>query len=156
MVAAERAKIDALAQAIDEFVRFRTELVRLAREESTARARLYGDNDANRKVRQALNVQLQDLAKAYLGHTEIAHAELARIDRLKLFLLGGLAGCAAVMVGGGVVFVNCGLVRPIHRIRDAMTKLAGVVPGCARGGHGTQRRDRRLRPRLRHLSRSRG
>jgi methyl-accepting chemotaxis protein len=125
VVATERAKIDALAQAIDEFVRFRTELVRLAREEDTAKARLFGDNDANRKVRQALNVQLQDLAKAYLGHIELARAEVERFDTLKLLLLAGLAGCAAVMVGGGVVFVHRGLVRPIHRIRDAMTKLAG-------------------------------
>jgi methyl-accepting chemotaxis protein len=124
VVASERAKIDALAQAIDEFVRFRTELVRLAREEDTAKARLFGDNDANRKVRQALNVQLQDLAKAYLGHIELARAEVERFDTLKLLLLAGLAGCAAVMVGGGVVFVHRSLVRPIHRIRDAMTKLA--------------------------------
>jgi methyl-accepting chemotaxis protein len=125
VVPSERARIDALAQAIDEFVRFRTELVRLAREEDTAKARLFGDNDANRKVRQALNAQLQDLAKAYLGHTEVARAELERFDTLKLLLLAGLAGCAAVMVGGGVVFVHRSLVRPIHRIRDAMTKLAG-------------------------------
>jgi methyl-accepting chemotaxis protein len=125
VVAAERANIGTLAQAIDEFVRFRTELVRLAREEDTAKARQFGDNDANRKVRQALNAQLQNLAKAYIGHTEAARAEVARIDRLKLLLLAGLAGCAAVMVGGGVVFVQRSLVRPIHRIRDAMTKLAG-------------------------------
>jgi len=125
VVATERAKVDALVQAIDEFVRFRTELVRLAREEDTAKARLFGDNDANRKVRQALNAELQDLAKAYLGHTEVARAELERFDTLKLLLLAGLAGCAAVMVGGGVVFVHRSLVRPIHRIRDAMTKLAG-------------------------------
>jgi methyl-accepting chemotaxis protein len=125
VVAAERANIGTLAQAIDEFVRFRTELVRLAREEDTAKARQFGDNDANRKVRQALNAQLQNLAKAYIGHTEVARAEVARIDRLKLLLLAGLAGCAAVMVGGGVVFVQRSLVRPIHRIRDAMTKLAG-------------------------------
>lgn len=125
VVETERANIDTLAQAIDEFVRFRTELVRLAREEDTAKARQFGDNDANRKVRQALNAQLQTLAKAYLGHTEVARAEVARIDRLKLVLLAGLAGCAAIMVGGGVVFVQRGLVRPIHRIRDAMTKLAG-------------------------------
>jgi methyl-accepting chemotaxis protein len=125
VVPAERANIGTLSQAIDEFVRFRSELVRLAREEDTAKARQFGDNDANRKVRQALNVQLQNLAKAYLGHTEVARAELERIDRLKLLLLAGLAGCAAIMVGGGVVFVQRGLVRPIHRIRDAMTKLAG-------------------------------
>jgi methyl-accepting chemotaxis protein len=125
VVVAERAKIDALTQGIDEFVRFRTELVRLAREETTAQARLFGDNDANRKVRTALNNQLQDLAKAYVGHTEVARAELEHIDTLKLLLLIGLAGCAALMVVGGIVFVQRSLVRPIHHIRDAMTRLAG-------------------------------
>jgi methyl-accepting chemotaxis protein len=125
VVTSERAKIDALAQGIDEFVRFRTELVRLAREENTTQARDFGDNNANRKVRQALNKQLEDLAQAYLGHTDAARRELERIDTLKLLLLAGLAGCAAVMVVGGIIFVHRGLVRPIHRIRDAMTKLAG-------------------------------
>ena len=121
----ERANIDAMAKGIDEFVRFRTELVRLAREETTAKAREFGDNDANRKVRQALNKQLEGLAKAYLGHTEAARAELERIDTLKLVLLIGLAGCAAIMVVGGIMFVQRSLVRPIHGIRDAMTRLAG-------------------------------
>jgi methyl-accepting chemotaxis protein len=124
-IEAERAKIDAMAKGIDEFVRFRTELVRLAREETTAKAREFGDNDANRKVRQALNKELEGLAKAYLGHTEEAKRELARIDTLKLVLLAGLAGCAAIMVVGGIVFVQRSLVRPIHHIRDAMTRLAG-------------------------------
>jgi methyl-accepting chemotaxis protein len=121
----ERASLEAMAKGIDEFVRFRTELVRLAREETTAKAREFGDNDANRKVRQALNKQLEGLAKAYLSHTEAARAELDRIDTLKLALLAGLAGCAAIMVVGGIIFVQRSLVRPIHRIRDAMTRLAG-------------------------------
>jgi methyl-accepting chemotaxis protein len=124
-IEAERASIDAMAKGIDEFVRFRTELVRLAREENTAKAREFGDNDANRKVRQALNKELEGLAKAYLGHTEAARRELERIDALKLALLAGLAGCAAIMVVGGIIFVQRSLVRPIHHIRDAMTKLAG-------------------------------
>src|SRR5712672_3202971 len=72
VVQSERANVDALAQGIDEFVRFRTELVRLAREENTTQARDFGDNNANRKVRQALNKQLEELAKAYLGHTDAA------------------------------------------------------------------------------------
>jgi methyl-accepting chemotaxis protein len=121
----ERASLEAMAKGIDEFVRFRTELVRLAREETTAKAREFGDNDANRKVRQALNKQLEGLAKAYLSHAEAARAELDRIDTLKLALLAGLAGCAAIMVVGGIIFVQRSLVRPIHRIRDAMTRLAG-------------------------------
>jgi methyl-accepting chemotaxis protein len=124
-IASERASIDAMAKGIDEFVRFRIELVRLAREETTAKAREFGDNDANRKVRQALNKQLEGLAKAYLSHTEAARAELDRIDTLKLALLAGLAGCAAIMVVGGIIFAQRSLVRPIHRIRDAMTRLAG-------------------------------
>src|SRR5882757_5689358 len=89
-IEAERANIDAMAKGIDEFVRFRTELVRLGREETTAKARVFGDNDANRKVRQALNKELEGLAKAYLGHTEVARRELERIDALKLALLAGL------------------------------------------------------------------
>jgi methyl-accepting chemotaxis protein len=42
---AERAD---LTDRIDQFVRFRTELLRLAREDSTAAARAFGDNEANR------------------------------------------------------------------------------------------------------------
>jgi methyl-accepting chemotaxis protein len=124
-IEAERANVDAMAKGIDEFVRFRTELVRLGREETTAKARVFGDNDANRKVRQALNKELEGLAKSYLGHTEVARRELERIDALKLALLAGLAGCAAIMVVGGIIFVQRSLVRPIHHIRDAMTRLAG-------------------------------
>src|SRR5262249_6095187 len=52
-------------------------------------------------------------------------AKVEQIAALKLVLLIGLAGCAALMVIGGVIFVQRGLVRPIEHIRDAMTALAG-------------------------------
>ena len=73
----------------------------------------------------ALNDRVQDLAKAYFTYTEDARGKLERIAALKFSLLVGLAGCAALMVVGGIIFVHRGLVRPIHHIRDAMTKLAG-------------------------------
>ncbi|HSV21540.1 MAG TPA: MCP four helix bundle domain-containing protein, partial [Xanthobacteraceae bacterium] len=60
-IESERARIDTLSANIDEFVRFRTELIRLAREVSTAAARTFGDNDANRTVRSGLNKQLEEL-----------------------------------------------------------------------------------------------
>ena len=66
-----------LSRRIDQFVRFRTELVRLGKDESTAAARAFGDNDANRTVRSALNDSLNALARAY--EEEIGQAR--RADR---------------------------------------------------------------------------
>ena len=53
-IASQQSNVDELALRINDFVRFRTELVRLGKEESTPAARAYGDNDANRRVRSAL------------------------------------------------------------------------------------------------------
>jgi methyl-accepting chemotaxis protein len=64
-IASQQSNIEELAERTDQFVRFRTELVRLGREESTAAARAFGDNVANRSVRTALNESLRAVAHAY-------------------------------------------------------------------------------------------
>ena len=46
-----------------EFIRFRTELVRLGNEVGQAAARAWGDNDANRTNREALNREIDLLAR---------------------------------------------------------------------------------------------
>ncbi|HEX3413367.1 MAG TPA: hypothetical protein VHT00_16755 [Stellaceae bacterium] len=51
-IASQQSNMEDLAERIDQFVRFRTELVRLGKEESTAAARAFGDNDANRTNRE--------------------------------------------------------------------------------------------------------
>src|ERR1700744_5667486 len=50
---------------IEQFVEFRKELVRRANEISPAAGREWGDNDANRAVRSALNKDLEALSKVY-------------------------------------------------------------------------------------------
>ena len=50
---------------IEQFVEFRKELVRRANEISPAAGREWGDNDANRSVRSALNKDLEALSKVY-------------------------------------------------------------------------------------------
>src|SRR6202023_1963135 len=50
---------------IEQFVEFRKELVRRANEISPAAGREWGDNDANRSVRSALNKDLEALSRAY-------------------------------------------------------------------------------------------
>ena len=57
-IAAQRSNVEELAKRLGDFVRFRVELVRLGKEESTAAARAFGDNDANRNVRTSLNESL--------------------------------------------------------------------------------------------------
>jgi methyl-accepting chemotaxis protein len=54
----------------DEFIRFRTELVRLGNEVGQAAARAWGDNDANRSIRTAFNAEIDALAEA--NYAELA------------------------------------------------------------------------------------
>src|SRR5258706_4663903 len=50
---------------IEQFVDFRNELVRRGIEISPAAGREWGDNDANREVRSALNKDLEALSRVY-------------------------------------------------------------------------------------------
>src|SRR5262245_64032490 len=59
------SQFDGFAKRIGQFVSFRKELARLGSEVSTAAGREWGDNEANRSVRRALNKDLEGLAKVY-------------------------------------------------------------------------------------------
>src|SRR6201989_1160557 len=59
---------------IEQFIDFRKELVRRANEISPAAGREWGDNDANRAVRSALNKDLEELSKVYAERArQISH-----------------------------------------------------------------------------------
>lgn len=79
-IESERSRMETMAASIEQFVKFRTELVRLAREESTAKARLFGDNDANRKVRSDLNSRLNDLGKVINQMDEATQQNSALVE----------------------------------------------------------------------------
>src|ERR1700704_4708891 len=95
-IAAQRSNVEELSKKIDQFVRFRTELVRLGKEESMAAARAFGDNDANRTVRSALNESLNALARAYEEEIDRARAQIETNDRYVLTALFALAALAAL------------------------------------------------------------
>jgi len=122
---AEREHFSAASAATQKFLRFRTELVRLSREASIAQARAYGDNDANRKARSALNAQIKLLG------TE-NEAEVARLgglvdtaydtDERNLILVLGVG----LVIGAGiaVTIVSRKIVSPLRRITATMKLLA--------------------------------
>jgi methyl-accepting chemotaxis protein len=123
-LASERSKIDALSKSLDQFIQFRTELVRLARDDSTTVARAYGDNDANRKSRSDLNAQLNDLEKAYLGHEQEAQQFTASVKTLNFELLIGIAVLAVLTGALGTFFVHRTVIMLVNRMRLVMMELA--------------------------------
>ena len=109
------ARAQARAQ---ELIRFRTELVRLGNEVGQGAARAWGDNDANRTNREALNREIDLLAKAN-------YAELARLRAwineysIWQFML------AAATMAGGILLAILLIVLTFGRYRkEAATEVA--------------------------------
>lgn len=121
----EKADFEELRNAASSFIEFRSELVRMAREDTIANARAYGDNDANRSNRQALNVQIQKVAEAIAAKIEVTTTELndfyaQRLTISLALLVAGLVGAAVLsrLIGGAMI------ARPIQDITTAMDVLA--------------------------------
>jgi len=123
-IASQQSNMEDLAERIDQFVRFRTELVRLGKEESTAAARAFGDNDANRSVRTALNNSLHTVARAYEQEIARARHQVEADERYFLAILLAVAMLGGAALGGGLLFVKAGLLTPVLRMRDSMLRLA--------------------------------
>jgi methyl-accepting chemotaxis protein len=64
------------AARVQKFQEFRRELVRLGTEVSPAAGREWGDNDANRNVRTALNKDMEALAERYASRSRRIYAEM--------------------------------------------------------------------------------
>jgi C4-dicarboxylate-specific signal transduction histidine kinase len=109
------ARAQARAQ---EFIRFRTELVRLGNEVGQGAARAWGDNDANRTSREALNREIDLLAKA--NYAELAKLR-AWINEYSIwqFML------AAATMAGGILLAILLIVLTFGRYRkEAATEVA--------------------------------
>ncbi len=130
-----RAEFAALEAATNDFVRFRTETVRQGREGGGPAANLYGNNEENRKSRQALNVQIQERVAR---NTEA----MAKVnDEMDAFFKERLTISAVVlliaMIAGVLVSRRIGqgmISGPIVKMTQAMNDLAQgntaiAVPG---------------------------
>jgi methyl-accepting chemotaxis protein len=108
---------------IEQFVEFRKELVRRGVEINAAAGREWGDNDANRAVRSALNKDLEALTKVYAERRK----EIARqgeVNRTMAFLLTGLGVLALVVVGIGVLIIRRSIAQPLSVITATIKRVA--------------------------------
>ena len=109
---------------IEQFVEFRKELVRRGVEINAAAGREWGDNDANRAVRSALNKDLEALSRVYAERTK----KLARdtdTGRTLALVLTGLGGLTLLVVILGVVIIFRSIARPLSAITSTIKRVAG-------------------------------
>jgi methyl-accepting chemotaxis protein len=112
---------------LKQFVVFRTRLVELGRTQGNGPARAFGDNEANRTNRQALNREIQALAAADQTSIAALEAEIegyGAILRMMQLVLPG----AGILLGlvAAVTIARRGIVNP-------MRDLSGSVEDLARG-----------------------
>ncbi|WP_027544083.1 methyl-accepting chemotaxis protein [Bradyrhizobium sp. WSM2254] len=108
---------------IEQFVEFRKELVRRGIEINAAAGREWGDNDANRAVRSALNKDLEALSKVYAERAKQI-AQQTETNRALSFLLTCLAGVALALVVIGIVIIARSIARPLASITATIKQVA--------------------------------
>ena len=112
---ADFARAQARAQ---EFIRFRSELVRLGNEVGQAAAREWGDNDANRANREALNREIDALAKANYAELATLRASINEYSIWRFVL-------AAAIMAAGILLSILLIVLLVGRYRkDVATEAA--------------------------------
>jgi methyl-accepting chemotaxis protein len=122
----QAATLDRARARLNEFIAFRTELVRLSRNATLPEARAFGDNDANRTNRAALNTEIVSLAQDNDQSIERLTSDIRMFYRNRLFLMVGIA--AGGIIGSlvlAILVVVLTVTRPIKRLTDAMRALAG-------------------------------
>jgi methyl-accepting chemotaxis protein len=108
---------------IAKFVEFRKELVRRGIEIGPAAGREWGDNDANREVRAALNKDLEALSRVYAERSKKLAADTDLTRELAL-LLTGLGLVALIVVVIGVLIIARSIARPLSVITTTIKQVA--------------------------------
>ena len=102
--------------------------MRRANEISPAAGREWGDNDANRAVRSALNKDLEALSKVYAERGNKISQEAATNRELS-FVLTCLGGLELLLVIIGIVIIARSIARPLSLITSTIKRVAEGAEG---------------------------
>ena len=122
-------KFQEFSKRIQQFIEFRKELVRLGTEVAPAKGREWGDNEANRTVRTALNKDLEALAALYDARTQRIYAELRAGLYRTIWTLSLLALAAVALAGVGVMIIWRAVTRPLSEITRITEAVAAGADG---------------------------
>ena len=112
-----------------EFIRFRTELVRLGNEVGEVAAREWGDNEANRSTREALNREIDALAMAN-------YADLAELrEWINEYSTWQFILAAVTMAGGILLAILLIVLMVVRHRKEAATQVASKEAYLAEAQH---------------------
>src|SRR5215510_9736967 len=117
------------SKRVQQFIEFRNELVRLGTEVSPAKGREWGDNEANRSVRTALNKDLEGLAQVYEARVRRIYSVLERITARTYWVLSVFGVVALMLAAVGAVILTRAVVWPLGRITRVTEAVAGGASG---------------------------
>src|ERR1700694_5115412 len=115
---------EAFAGRIRQFQEFRRELVRRGLEIGPGAGREWGDNDANRNVRKALNKDLELLADMYDTRSKQIYAELEQATQTTVWILSALAITAVTLAAIGALIIWRDIARPLAKITRGTAAVA--------------------------------
>ena len=125
---------------VNQFIQFRRELARLGLEGKPGEAREFGDNDANRSNRQAVNRMIDGVTKRNAERViEVSRGLTTYYESQRPLLITITVAAIAVSVALALYIVIATLTRPIGRITGVMNTLATGDTGVA--VTGSERRD---------------
>jgi methyl-accepting chemotaxis protein len=113
------------AARVQKFQEFRRELVRRGTEISPASGREWGDNDANRTVRTALNNDLDVLGRLYANRSREIYGRTEsgmETSALEMMLLGAAALMLAMF---GALVIHRSIARPLAAVTCVIEAVAG-------------------------------
>ena len=125
---------------VNQFIQFRRELARLGTDVDTKQAREYGDNDANRSNRQAVNRLIDGVTKRNAERViEVSNGLTDYYNTQRPLLITITVAAITISVMLALYIVIATLTRPISRITGVMNTLATGNTGVA--VTGSERRD---------------
>jgi methyl-accepting chemotaxis protein len=130
------AQFKPFAERIRQFYEFRKELARLGTEVNGEAGREWGDNDANRTNRIALNKDLEMLGALYFRQARDTYAKIDTGIDFTALLMSVLAGLAVLLAIVGVWVLRRAVVHPLAEITRVTEQVAGgaavAVPFASR------------------------
>jgi methyl-accepting chemotaxis protein len=114
----------AFRKRIDQFQEFRRELVRRGVEIGPAAGREWGDNDANRSVRIALNEDIRNLANIYETRSDALLAAMKQIMVESSGILAGLMGATVMVALAGMTIIRRTVAWPLSEIARVTQSVA--------------------------------
>ena len=127
-----RATFDSMVARAKEFRTFRSETVRLGREEGPAAANAQGNNEANRNNRKAFQAEIDAIVAADLAELAAVKSGIETLGNTLFLIIAGITGVGVV---GGTFF---GLTVGRRSLSGPIIALTGSMKQLAAGDYSTE------------------